>query len=64
MQHHHNKLWVQVMSHKYEISFDSWCKDNITGSYIWNPIKNVVYSLDDEYNFRIGANDFSFWYKD
>ncbi|KAK7251105.1 hypothetical protein RIF29_34020 [Crotalaria pallida] len=61
--HDKQKLWVQILSHKYLGSASVLQARNRSGvSYTWRSICKVVTALKDGFRIRLGGGDVSFWY--
>lgn len=62
--HERDKLWVQVIMHKY-IHGSIWSATNKpTSSIIWKSIQKAIISLGDGFKMRINSGNTSFWYSD
>jgi hypothetical protein len=65
MLHHKEKLWVQVLTHKYLDKKSIWIADKKSSASItWRGIMKAVASFAHGYKLRIGAGETSFWYED
>lgn len=63
LQQHSNKLWVQVLSKKYNIRGNFLSGSKTTGSAIWNSIRKAQNVLREGYSLCVGAGNISFWYE-
>lgn len=62
--HERDKLWVQVLTHKY-IQHSLWRSTNRrSSSLIWRSIVKAIEALREGFKMRINAGDSSFWYSD
>src|ERR1044072_7151751 len=61
--HHHDKLWVQVLRHKY-LQNDNILHTSTTqgASFIWKSIIKSRDALKDGFVFSIGSGQTSFWH--
>lgn len=61
--HHPEKLWVQLLSHKYlPNSFIFDCLSSVGVSYSWKSIAKAASLLNEGFINRIGSGDLSLWY--
>lgn len=62
MLHEHDKLWVQVLTHKH-IQTAIW-RSNSRGSpsIIWKGILNTIEALREGFKMRINSGNTSFWH--
>lgn len=64
LQQKSNKLWVSVLTNKYNIEDNFLTQTRKPGSFIWNSILKAKDILGDGYTLRLGAGNVSFWYED
>lgn len=62
--HERDKLWVQVLTHKY-IQGSIWnTKSKGSSSIIWRSIPKAIEALGDGFIMRLLSGSTSFWYRD
>lgn len=57
-----DKLWVQVLKHKYNIKENFLNLTHKSGSPTWGAISKAKEVLKSGYQFRLGAGEVSFWF--
>lgn len=62
LQHNTNKLWMQVISHKYVNGGCFLDGKKSTGSHVWNSISKARSVLRYGFQTRVGNGRSSFWY--
>lgn len=55
-------LWIQVLKHKYTTKETFNNMKNKSWSITWNAIMKNLYVLKDEFKFRLGDVNSSFWF--
>lgn len=62
--HDQDKLWVQVLTHKY-IPLSLWqCQNRGAPSIIWRSILKAIDTLRNGFQMRLNLGNTSFWYSD
>lgn len=63
--HDHDKLWVQVLNHKYMGNNSIWnTLRHAQASVMWKSIMKDVGELCDGFEYRVNSGDTSLWYYD
>lgn len=62
IQQKKDKLWVEILSHKYCRTDNFIYNESKSGSPIWVSINKAKELLKHGYHFRLGAGDLSFWF--
>lgn len=62
LQQNKDKLWVQLLRHKYNVSGNFLTCNHRAGSPIWGAIMKAIDLLKGGYQFRLGAGEVSFWF--
>lgn len=65
MLHDTDKLWVQVLTHKYLGQNSIWCAPKATNASItWRGILKAMSALREGFGMRLNAGNSSLWYTD
>lgn len=62
VQQNSDKLWVQLLRHKYSVQGNFLNHERKLGSPTWGAINKAKEVLLGGYEFRVGAGDLSFWF--